>query len=75
MKIILISFLLFINSLASSHTTVDKNKHTYKCEKKKKYCKQMTSCKEAMFYLQQCGLKRLDRDKDGIPCEKLCGKN
>jgi hypothetical protein len=40
----------------------------------KKYCKQMTSCKEAKFYLEECGLKKLDRDKDGIPCEKLCGK-
>jgi hypothetical protein len=34
----------------------------------------MTSCKEAKFYLEECGLKKLDRDKDGIPCEKLCGK-
>jgi hypothetical protein len=38
----------------------------------KKYCKEMSSCAEAKFYLTQCGLSRLDRDGDGIPCESLC---
>ena len=35
-------------------------------------CSKIKSCKEAYFYLEVCGIKRLDRDKDGIPCEKLC---
>lgn len=35
-------------------------------------CGQMTSCEEARFHLQQCGLSRLDRDHDGIPCESIC---
>lgn len=35
-------------------------------------CAQMTSCAEARFYLTQCGLRRLDRDNDGIPCETIC---
>lgn len=39
----------------------------------KRYCSQMTSCSEARFYLTQCGLDRLDSDKDGVPCESLCG--
>ncbi len=39
----------------------------------KRYCKDMSNCKEAMFYLNQCGLSKLDRDNDGIPCEALCG--
>ena len=39
----------------------------------KRYCKEMTSCKEAKFYLTQCGLSHLDKDGDGVPCEKLCG--
>ena len=43
----------------------------YKCEGKK-YCKQMRTCEEAEFYLKECGLTRLDRDKDGIPCESIC---
>lgn len=35
-------------------------------------CKQMVSCAEARFYLEKCGLGRLDRDKDGTPCESIC---
>ena len=38
----------------------------------KRKCSQMNSCKEACFYYVKCGVKRLDRDKDGIPCEKIC---
>ena len=40
----------------------------YQCEGKT-ICSQMNSCKEAKFYLQNCNLKRIDGDKDGIPCE------
>lgn len=38
----------------------------------KRYCKQMRSCEEAYYFLRQCGLSRLDRDGDGVPCEALC---
>ena len=38
----------------------------------KRTCSEMASCEEARFYLTQCGLGRLDRDKDGTPCEALC---
>ncbi len=38
----------------------------------KRYCKQMASCAEARFYLENCGLTRLDGDRDGVPCESLC---
>lgn len=38
----------------------------------KRFCKQMTSCEEAKFYLRTCGVYRLDRDGDGIPCESIC---
>ena len=41
----------------------------------KTYCTQMTSCEEAMFHYQRCGLARLDRDGDGVPCETLCGQS
>ena len=37
----------------------------------KTYCREMASCAEAKFYLQQCGLSRLDGDGDGIPCESV----
>ena len=35
-------------------------------------CGQMVSCAEAQFYLNSCGLSRLDGDKDGTPCETIC---
>jgi endonuclease YncB( thermonuclease family) len=38
----------------------------------KRYCKEMTSCEEAKYYLEHCGLSRLDGDGDGVPCESLC---
>lgn len=45
----------------------------YSCTDGKKYCKDMTTCEEAMFYLNQCHQKNLDRDGDGKPCENVCG--
>lgn len=38
----------------------------------KKHCSEMTSCEEAMHYLTQCGIKTLDGNGDGVPCDKLC---
>lgn len=38
----------------------------------KRTCGQMSSCSEARFHLTQCGVSRLDRDGDGVPCESLC---
>lgn len=38
----------------------------------KKYCKDMSTCAEARYFLNQCGVSRLDRDGDGTPCESLC---
>lgn len=38
----------------------------------KRYCKQMATCAEARHYLNDCGVSRLDRDGDGVPCESLC---
>lgn len=38
----------------------------------KRHCAQMNSCAEARHYLQVCGLKYLDGDGDGNPCEYLC---
>lgn len=35
-------------------------------------CGQMISCEEAKYYLNSCGVSRLDGDKDGVPCEALC---
>jgi len=38
----------------------------------KRTCGEMTSCAEARHYLTDCGLSRLDRDGDGVPCEAVC---
>ena len=40
----------------------------------KTLCGQMSTCAEAVYYLTVCGMKRLDADSDGIPCETICGK-
>lgn len=39
----------------------------------KKTCGSMSSCNEAYYYLNTCGQSKLDKDKDGVPCESLCG--
>ncbi|HYR05115.1 MAG TPA: thermonuclease family protein [Gallionella sp.] len=39
----------------------------------KKHCSQISSCEEARHYLTQCGIKTLDGNGDGVPCENLCG--
>lgn len=38
----------------------------------KKYCSEMMSCEEARHYLTECGIKTLDGNGDGVPCETLC---
>lgn len=43
----------------------------FECAGKSK-CGEMSSCAEAKFYLNECGLGRLDRDHDGVPCESIC---
>jgi len=42
----------------------------FSCQKK--YCKDIPTCEEAYYLLKTCGYKRLDRDKDGVPCENIC---
>lgn len=41
----------------------------YSCQGKQ-YCSQMTSCKEARFYLKYCPNVKIDGDNDGVPCEE-----
>lgn len=46
------------------------------CNDGKRTCKDMDSCADARFHLEQCGMTKLDRDGDGdgVPCESICGK-
>ncbi|TGT63691.1 hypothetical protein EN813_009980 [Mesorhizobium sp. M00.F.Ca.ET.170.01.1.1] len=44
----------------------------YSCEPRRT-CKQISSCDEAQWYLQNCSWGgKLDRDGDGVACETLC---
>ena len=45
---------------------------TFSRSDKNSYCKSMKSCAEAIYYLKECGAKKLDMDGDGLPCENLC---
>jgi endonuclease YncB( thermonuclease family) len=38
----------------------------------KRFCKEMTNCAEARYFLNECGVKQLDGNHDGTPCEALC---
>ncbi|WP_124112802.1 excalibur calcium-binding domain-containing protein [Palleronia sp. THAF1] len=44
---------------------------TFSCSRKT--CGQMRSCAEACHALVVCGDTARDRDRDGIPCESICG--
>lgn len=45
------------------------------CGDGKRYCRHMDDCQDAHYHLEQCGLARLDADRDGVPCESICGRN
>jgi hypothetical protein len=38
----------------------------------KRFCKQMTTFEEARYFFKFCGVKQVDGDGDGRPCEVLC---
>jgi cold shock CspA family protein len=42
----------------------------FQCEASKSSCSHMTSCAEAFFYQERCGISVMDGDRDGIPCEQ-----
>ncbi|MDX7876284.1 excalibur calcium-binding domain-containing protein [Aeromonas veronii] len=86
-KAILLSALLFCFPAFAAHAveqsdpkpqseqSVDNKKQSkqgFSCSTVARTCSQMSSCEEAEFALEQCGRSRLDRDKDGIPCENVC---
>lgn len=42
----------------------------FQCEPTKSSCSRMTSCAEAFFHQERCGVSGMDGDLDGIPCEQ-----
>ena len=51
----------------------DDSEEEYVCDGRQ-YCSQMTSCSEAIFFIQNCPNTKMDGDGDGVPCERQwCG--
>ncbi len=71
-KIILI--LTFISSLLYSGNLSYENdeEKEYTCDDRK-HCSEMTSCEEAIFFVNNCQDTKMDGDNDGKPCERDCG--
>jgi hypothetical protein len=42
----------------------------FSCEPSKSSCARMSSCAEAFFHQERCGVGGMDGDRDGIPCEQ-----
>jgi cold shock CspA family protein len=42
----------------------------FQCSVQKSSCSAMTSCAEAFFHQERCGVQNMDGDRDGIPCEQ-----
>lgn len=61
-----------IHARSMPQQSIQKNLITqYTCEEKTR-CEQMSSCEEAKYYVQVCGMKQFDKDRNGVPCEHLC---
>lgn len=43
----------------------------YRCGSRQ-HCGQIATCDEAHYHLARCGVKALDPDGDGLPCDALC---
>jgi endonuclease YncB( thermonuclease family) len=56
-----------VHAVSSSQTPVG----TAQCGTKR-LCRQMSSCEEAVYFLNSCRVGSLDGDGDGVPCEKIC---
>lgn len=68
--LLILTALCLISSLALAKSK-KANAEQFSCEDTK-YCKEMRSCAEAKYHLNECGESRLDRDGDGVPCENVC---
>lgn len=55
----------------AEHPIFTKAKGGSECKGLPRVCGQMANCEQAKLALK-CGNTRLDRDKDGVPCETIC---
>lgn len=58
-------------SVEVDHPLFAKGAGSAQCKGLPSTCGQMANCEQAKQALE-CGNKRLDRDKDGVPCESIC---
>ena len=58
-------------SVEVDHPLFAKGPGGERCKGLPRTCGQMANCEQAKQALV-CGNKRLDRDKDGVPCESIC---
>lgn len=63
--------LSLIGPAEAAGTETQSPKQPFSCSGKRS-CKHMASCDEAIFYLRNCGVRSLDGDGDGVPCNRLC---
>lgn len=61
----------FYSDVEVEHPLFAKGSGGTQCKGLPRVCTQMSSCERAKQALK-CGNKRLDRDKDGVPCESIC---
>ncbi len=54
--------------LLACNITGSKDDSTYECDGRV-YCSGMTSCEEALWFLEHCPDMKMDGDGDGVPCE------
>ncbi len=58
-------------SVEVDHSLFAKGAGSAQCKGLPSTCGHMANCEQAKQALE-CGNKRLDRDKDGVPCESIC---
>ncbi len=58
-------------SVEVDHPLFAKGAGGSQCKGLPRTCGQMVSCEQAKQALK-CGNNKLDRDKDGVPCESIC---
>jgi Excalibur calcium-binding domain len=66
----LTALLMALLSYSSPINAQEEPSQQWDCDDK--YCKAMSSCEEAVYKDFVCGMSKLDRDSDGLPCENVC---
>ena len=61
----------FNSNVEIDHPLFAKGAGGSQCKGLPRVCGQMANCEQAKQALN-CGNTRLDRDKDGVPCESIC---